>query len=104
MPRIVASLNTRSKDSLPKVETLTAEMQERTTNELGICITENLNFVEKVTDKSKNLKGNFVRSPRRAVGKVEAASTVLALRTTASADEYLIHMETENERLRAQLF
>lgn len=93
----VPVLRTRTKDALPSVAELGKEMAEQPTGDLGSRIAECLETVEKVADRSRNLKGCFVRSLRLAARNIQAATTEMVQRATPS------HLESENALLRSQL-
>ncbi|XP_072938828.1 uncharacterized protein [Epargyreus clarus] len=88
---------TRAKASLPSAEELSRELTEQPTGDLGSHIIENLEIIEKVADKSRNLKGDMVRAIRLAVRHVQAAATEVVQRATTA------HLEKENATLRSQL-
>ncbi|XP_072934987.1 uncharacterized protein [Epargyreus clarus] len=88
---------TRAKASLPSAEELSRELTDQPTGDLGSHIIENLEIIEKVADKSRNLKGDMVRAIRLAVRHVQAAATEVVQRATTA------HLEKENATLRSQL-
>ncbi|XP_072938824.1 uncharacterized protein [Epargyreus clarus] len=88
---------TRAKASLPSAEELRREMNEQPTDDLGSRIIENLEIIEKVADKSRNIKGDMVRAIRLAVRQIQAAATEVVQRAATA------HLEKENETLRSQL-
>lgn len=98
---LVAPTNTRAKASIPKVDDLLAEMRGRPTADLNACIADQLSMVEKVADRSKNLKGSFVHGLRLAVRKMQAATTELVQRTVSGRNEE--RLERENAELRSQV-
>ncbi|XP_072948749.1 uncharacterized protein [Epargyreus clarus] len=88
---------TRAKASLPSAEELRREMNEQPTDDLGSRIIENLEIIEKVADKSRNIKGDMVQAIRLAVRQIQAAATEVVQRAATA------HLEKENETLRSQL-
>lgn len=88
---------TRAKATLPRVDDLVKEMAEQPTGDLGSRLTESLATVESVADRSKNLKGEFVRALRLSVRHIQAIATELVQRSSPS------HLEQENALLRNQL-
>lgn len=94
---LVPVAQTGSNVSLPSAEELSREMTEQLTGDLGSRITENLEIIEKVTDKPRNLKGDMVRAIRVAVRNIQAASNEVVQRATTA------HLEQENATLRSQL-
>ena len=97
----VPPVATKAKKNLPAVSELVKEMQAKSTCELSECVKKNLLAVEKVTDRSRNLKGSFVHSLRLAAITVEAAFQEIAKRV--SIDENVARLERENGELRAQI-
>ncbi|XP_072949802.1 uncharacterized protein [Epargyreus clarus] len=94
---VAPAATTRSRASLPSAEELGREMTNEPTGDLGSRIIENLEVIEKVADKSRNLKGDMVRTLRLAVRHVQAAATEVVQRATTA------HLERENATLRSQL-
>ncbi|XP_072936966.1 uncharacterized protein [Epargyreus clarus] len=94
---VAPAANTRSRASLPSAEELGREISNEPTGDLGSRIIENLEVIEKVADKSRNLKGDMVRTLRLAVRHVQAAATEVVQRATTA------HLERENATLRSQL-
>lgn len=99
-PSVVPS-NSRAKKNLPSGNELAKEMKNRATSDLGTCIKNNLMAVEKVADRSRNLKGSFVHSLRVAVRTVEAA--VQEIMNRAPVNENIARLEKENDALRTEL-
>ncbi|XP_072949830.1 uncharacterized protein [Epargyreus clarus] len=87
----------RSKASLPSAEELGRDMNGQPTDDLGSCIIENLEVIEKIADKSRNMKGDLVRAIRLAVRNVQAAASEVVQRATTT------QLEKENATLRSQL-
>ncbi|KOB72329.1 Gag-like protein, partial [Operophtera brumata] len=93
--------SSKTKLKLPKIDDLGKEMEAQPTKELGTCIKVQLETIEKMADKSKNLRGDYVHGLRLAVRKVQAAVIELAQRT--STDANVERLERENAELRAQM-
>lgn len=96
----LAQLETRSMRSLPNADDLQDDMRMQPTADLGATIVERMAIVEAVANKSRNLKGSFVRDLRLAARYVKAAAVELAQRTTSSAT--IETLEKENVELRSK--
>lgn len=97
---LLTKSTTRAKESLPSLDELASEMKAQPTADLGACIAESLEAVEKVAERSKSLKGNFVHTLRIATRTVKVAADVIALRALGYGSEKL---EAENAALRSRL-
>ncbi|XP_072934979.1 uncharacterized protein [Epargyreus clarus] len=93
----VPAAKTRAKAALPSAEELSREMLEQPTGDLGSRIIENLEIIEQVAEKSRNVKGDMMRTIRMAVRHIQAAATEVVQRATTA------HLEKENATLRSQL-
>ncbi|XP_068619349.1 uncharacterized protein [Battus philenor] len=95
----VQPLRTRSKKGLPSQEQLAREL--RACADPRQYAETNLLAIEKVTDRSSNLKGTYVRSLRLAARNVKAALEEMSRRT--AGDSTVEKLEQENAELRSQL-
>ncbi|CAH2039820.1 unnamed protein product, partial [Iphiclides podalirius] len=90
------------KSTLPNPEGLGLELKSQSNRMIESHIDFQLQEIEKVADRSRNLKGCFVRGLRSAVTSVRAAANELARRS--SANGIVAKLEKENAELRSQLF
>ncbi|CAK1598206.1 unnamed protein product [Parnassius mnemosyne] len=97
----ITPTNTRAKKNLPGPETLAREMRSHGDVELSRDIDFHLQVLEKVADRSRNLKGEYVRGIRLAVRNIKAAAEELARRT--DSNDNVARLERENAELRSQL-
>ncbi|XP_068619338.1 uncharacterized protein [Battus philenor] len=90
---------TRSKKGLPSQEQLAREM--RACADPRQYAEANLPAIEKMTDRSSNLKGTYVRSLRLVARNVKAALEEMSRRT--ASDSTVEKLEQENAELRSHL-
>ena len=87
----LAPTKTRAKANLLRDMDLQREMQGRPLDDLGACISDSLLTVEKIADRSKSLKGEYVHHLRMAARRTQAAADELAKRT--STETYVQRLE-----------
>ncbi|CAH2054493.1 unnamed protein product, partial [Iphiclides podalirius] len=97
----VVSSKSRAKSTLPSTEEFALELRSQAGRKVEEHIDRQLQAIEEVANRSRNLKGSYVQSLRLAVRNVKAAANELARRS--AADENIARLERENAELRSAL-
>ncbi|CAH2052268.1 unnamed protein product, partial [Iphiclides podalirius] len=97
----VVSSKSRAKTTLPSTDQLALDLRSQADSIIEDHIDRQLQAIEEVANRSRNLKGSFVQSLRLAVRNVKAAADELARRATP--DENIARLERENAELRSTL-
>ncbi|CAH2055936.1 unnamed protein product, partial [Iphiclides podalirius] len=97
----VVSSKSRAKSTLPSTEEFALELRSQAGRKVEEHIDRQLQAIEEIANRSRNLKGSYVQSLRLAVWNVKAAANELARRS--AADESIARLERENAELRSAL-
>ncbi|CAH2041259.1 unnamed protein product, partial [Iphiclides podalirius] len=97
----LSGMKSRGKTVLPNPEVLELELKSQTNRTIENHIDLQLQEIEKVADRSRNLKGCFVRGLRSAVTNVRAATNELSRRSGTTG--IVARLEKENAELRSEL-